>query len=77
MESYLDDKANNQWVKVDDLIDNGGWYANSPDSLFYSADCGKPKDYVITNGGPIATFRADNTALNFKDLSIREIQAPA
>lgn len=76
MESYLDDKDNNQWIKVDDIIDNGGWFANSPDSLFYSADCGKPKDYVITNGGPIATFRADNTALNFKDLSIREIQAP-
>jgi hypothetical protein len=76
MESYLDDKNNNQWLKVADLIDNGGWYANSPDSIFYSADCGKPKDYIITNGGPIATFRADNVELNFKNLSIREIQPP-
>ena len=60
MESYLDDKANNKWIKVTDLIDNGGWYLNSPDSVFYSANCGKPKDYVITNGGPIITFRSDN-----------------
>jgi hypothetical protein len=76
MESYLDDKNNNQWSKVADLIDNGRWYANSPDALFYSAGCGKPKDYIIKNGGPIATFRADNVELNFKNLSIREIQPP-
>ncbi|MGN6350590.1 MAG: hypothetical protein ACTHL3_03915 [Candidatus Nitrosocosmicus sp.] len=74
MESYIDDKDNNQWLKVNDIIDNGGWKANSPDSLFYSTNCGKPKDYIITNAGSIATFRADNTILNFKDLSIREIQ---
>ncbi len=76
MESYIDDKANNHWLKVADLIDNGGWYANSPDSEFYSANCGKPKDYVITNGGPIAIFRSDNMTWNFKDLSVREIQPP-
>jgi hypothetical protein len=74
MESYLDDKNNNDWKKVADLIDNGGWYTSSPDSVFYSAGCGKPKNYIITNAGPIATFRADNAELNFKDLSIREIQ---
>ncbi len=74
MESYLDDKDNNDWKKVADLIDDGGWYAKSNDSVFYSAGCGKPKDYIITNAGPISTFRADNVALNFKDLSIREIQ---
>jgi hypothetical protein len=77
MESYLDNKNNNQWLKVADLIDNGGWYANSPNALFYSAGCDKPKDYIITNGGPIATFRADNAELNFKNLSIREIQTPS
>ena len=77
MESYLDYQGNNNWKKVTDLTDRGGWYANSPDSIFYSANCGRPKDYVITNAGPIATFRADSIALNFKDLSIREIQPPA
>lgn len=76
MESYLDDNNDNNWRKVSDVVDNGGWYAKSSDKIFYSADCGRPKDYIITNGGPIATFRADNVAMNFKDLSIREIQAP-
>lgn len=76
MESYLDDKNNNQWRKVTDIIDNGGWYASSSDYIFYSAGCGKPKDYVITNAGSIATFRTDNVAISFKDLSIREISPP-
>jgi len=74
MESYLDDKDNNRWIKVTDLIDNGGWYSNYPDSVFYSANCGKPKDYIITNGGAIATFRSDNMVWDFKDLSVREVQ---
>jgi hypothetical protein len=76
MESYLDDKDNNEWKKVASIVDNGGWYANSPNKVFYSVNCGKPKDYIITNAGPIATFRADNIAFNFKDFSIREIQSP-
>jgi hypothetical protein len=76
MESYLDDKANKKWIKVTDLIDNGGWYSNSPDLVFYNANCGKPKDYVITNGGPIITFRSDNIVWDFKNLSVREIQSP-
>jgi hypothetical protein len=76
MESYLDDKNDNNWKKVSDIVDNGGWYADSSDKVFYSADCGRPKDYIITNAGPIATFRADNVAMNFRDLSIREIQPP-
>jgi hypothetical protein len=76
MESYLDNNNDNNWRKVSDVFDNGGWYANSSDKVFYSVDCGRPKDYIITNGGPIATFRADNVAMNFKDLSIREIQPP-
>jgi hypothetical protein len=75
MESYLDDKANNNWSKVTDLTDNGGWYANSPDTVFYGANCGKAKDYIITNGGPLAIFRSDNMTWNFKDLSVREIQS--
>lgn len=76
MESYLDDMNDNNWKKVSDVVDNGGWYAKSSDKVFYSADCGRPKDYIITNAGPIATFRADDVAMNFRDLSIREIQPP-
>ncbi len=76
MESYLDINANNKWVKVSEVKDNGQWYADASDEEFYSVDCGKEKDYIITNSGPIATFRADNLIFDFKNLSIREIQAP-
>lgn len=76
IESYIDDKNNNEWTKVTDLVDDGGWYANSSDKEFYSVDCGRPKDYIITNGGPIVTFRSDNTIWNFKNLSVREINPP-
>lgn len=77
MESYLDNRANNHWLKVTDLVDNGGWYANEPDLLFYAANCGKAKDHIIINGGPLAIFRSDNMTWNFRDLSVREIQPPS
>lgn len=73
MESYIDNKNTNYWVKVTDLIDDGGWFANSPDNIFYSANCGKSKDYIVTNGGTIVTFRSDNLIWDFKNLSVREI----
>lgn len=73
MESYIDDNNDNNWKKVNEVIDDGGWYANSSDEVFYSAKCNKPKDYIIINGGPLATFRADNISFDFKNLSIREI----
>jgi hypothetical protein len=76
MESYLDNEANNKWVKVSEVEDNGEWYADTSDDEFYSADCSKEKDYIITNSGPIATFRADNLIFDFKNLSIREIKLP-
>ena len=74
MESFIDDNNDNVWKKVNEIIDDGGWFANSSDKEFSSANCNKPKDYVITNSGPIASFRADNVAFDFKNLSIREIQ---
>jgi hypothetical protein len=76
MESYLDDNNNNHWKKVTDLVDNGGWYADTSDKEFYSANCGKPKDYIITNPGPMIFFRADNMIFDFKNLSVREIESP-
>ncbi|MGC2426696.1 MAG: hypothetical protein WA421_06655, partial [Nitrososphaeraceae archaeon] len=56
--------------------DNGGWYARGSDEEFYSAGCGRAKDYIITNAGPVATFRSDNIVWDFSDLSVREIQPP-
>ena len=76
MESYIDENANNNWRKVTELVDSGMWYADYPDSVFYSVDCNRPKDYVITNSGPIVTFRSDNIVWQFKELSVREIHAP-
>jgi hypothetical protein len=76
MESYLDIDNDGNWTKVTDLVDRGGWYARTSDAEFYDAQCGKPKDYIVTNSGPIATFRADNMVLDFKNLSIREIEPP-
>lgn len=76
MESYLDGNAANRWVKVADEIDRGGWKASTPDSVFYSANCGRPQDYVITDPNKIAAFRSDNMIWNFQNLSVREIQAP-
>jgi hypothetical protein len=77
MESYLDKNANNKWEKVSEVKDNGEWYADASDEEFYSVDCGKEKDYIITNSGPIATFRADNLIFDFKNFSIREIKPPS
>jgi hypothetical protein len=76
MESYLDDKNNNHWIRVTNFTDSGGWYADTSDKKFYSANCGKPKDYIITNSGPMIFFRADNMILDFKNLSVREIEPP-
>ena len=77
MESYIDDNNKNDWKKVNELTDDGGWFANSSDDVFYSADCGKPKDYIVTNGGSIVTFRSDNVSYYFKNFSVREIQPPS
>jgi hypothetical protein len=76
MESYLDDNDNNHWKKVSDIVDNGGWYARSSNQEFYSAGCDRPKDYIITNSGPLVTYRSDNMEWDFADLSVREIQPP-
>jgi hypothetical protein len=76
MESYLDNNDNNHWRKVSQIVDSGGWYAKSSDEEFYSAGCGRAKDYVITNSGPLVTFRSDNMVWDFADLSVREIQPP-
>jgi hypothetical protein len=74
MESYIDMNANNNWIKVSEVEDQGGWYADTSDEIFRSANCGREKDYIVTNSGPIATFRADNLLFDFKNLSIREIE---
>ncbi len=76
LESYLDEHNNDSWKKVTEIIDNGGWYSRSSDEEFFSADCGKARDHIIVEAGPFVIFRTDNLLLDFKNLSIREINAP-
>jgi hypothetical protein len=59
--------------KVTELVDNGDWYSYDPH--FYDVNCGRPPNYIVTNGGPIAAFRSDDIVWDFKNLSIREINA--
>jgi len=73
LESYLDNTNSNYWVKVTNLVDDGGWYAKMPDSNFFAPGCYKDKDSIITNSGSTATFRSDNLIWDFRNLSIREI----
>lgn len=76
LESYLDDHNNDSWKKVTEVIDSGGWYARDPDEEFFSAGCGKARDHIIVEAGPFVIFRTDNLILDFKNLSVREINAP-
>ncbi|HEX9319657.1 MAG TPA: discoidin domain-containing protein [Nitrososphaeraceae archaeon] len=70
MELYLDKNNDGNFVKVDEAVDKGGW-GNT------GGECNGAPDQIITWGGPIATFRWDTaTDVDFKNLSVREIQPP-
>jgi hypothetical protein len=53
---------------------NGARYLSSFDKVFYSANCRRFKDHIVSDYGLIVTFRADNVVSNFNNLSIREIE---
>ncbi|HZD34389.1 MAG TPA: hypothetical protein VE130_04220 [Nitrososphaeraceae archaeon] len=74
LESYIDDSNSNNWTKVSDFIDSGGWYTKSNNTYFFSAGCERHRDHVILEGKPNIIFRTDNIRLDFRDLSVREIQ---
>jgi hypothetical protein len=60
----------NQWQKVDEFVDSGGWGSSA-------GECGGKPDQIITWGGTIATFRWDNAKnVSIKNLSVREIVPP-
>ncbi len=70
MEFWLDKSNDGNFVKVDENVDKGGW-GNA------GKECNGAPDQIITWGGPIATFRWDTaTDVDFKNLSVREIQPP-
>ena len=76
LEMYIDGSNINNWTKVSDITDRGGWYTKSNNTEFFSVGCGRARDHVIIDGGPNVIFRADNTLLDFNNLSVREIQPP-
>ncbi|MGB7955459.1 MAG: hypothetical protein WCF23_15890, partial [Candidatus Nitrosopolaris sp.] len=70
IENWVDVNNNGSWVKVNDFVDSGG-FGNA------GGECGGAPDQIITWGGPIVTYRWDNSPdVDVKDLSVREIQAP-
>jgi hypothetical protein len=69
-ELWLDTNNNGNFVKVDENVDRGGWGTQG-------TECGGAPDQIISWGGPITTFRWDTaTDVDFKNLSVREIQPP-
>ena len=69
MENWLDKNNDGNWIKVDENVDDGRWGDKGK-------KCRGAPDQIISWGGPIATFRWDNAKdVDFKNLSVREIQA--
>ena len=70
MESWVDPNNNNQWQKVYEFIDQGGWGSEG-------GECRGASDQILTWGGPVAAFRWDDgNSIDIKNLSVREIIPP-
>ena len=69
LENWLDPFLNNTWIKIAEYQDKGGWGKDGK-------KCHGKEDQIITWGSPTATFRWDNVLIDFRNLSIREIQPP-
>ena len=70
LELWVDDRADDNWKKMAETIDSGGWSSDI-------GACGRAPDHVISEPRPRVTFRVDNATFDFKDLSVREIQPPS
>ncbi|WP_415282145.1 discoidin domain-containing protein [Candidatus Nitrososphaera sp. FF02] len=72
LQTWINENADKvTWKKVDEKVDSGGWGSDGD-------MCGGSPDQKITWGGPITTFRWDSASnVDFKWLSVREIQPPA
>ena len=68
LEIWIDPNNDNNWYKVYQIKDSGGWGDAGQ-------ECGGKPDQIITWGGPLAIFRWDEaTDVDIKDFSVREIQ---
>ncbi|UXI70291.1 discoidin domain-containing protein [Tahibacter amnicola] len=71
MELWVDETNTNTWSKKYETTDTGGWGSQARTCRASVAD------QVITWGGPLAVYRWDNIRkVDFKNLSVREIQPP-
>jgi hypothetical protein len=71
LESYVDKDGNNNWQKVQELVDSGNW---GDDMTHCNAD--KP-GAQITWGSPMPIFKSTGVTYDFKKLSVREIVPPS
>lgn len=70
LEIWVDAKNNGYWVKTNEFVDSGGW-GNA------GKECGGAPDQLITWGGPIVTYRWDNSPdVDVRNFSVREIIHP-
>jgi F5/8 type C domain/Bacterial Ig domain len=70
LELWVDPNNTNNWQKVYDFIDQGGWGNDG-------GECNGEPDQIISWGGPIASFRWDAAnSVDIKNLSVREILPP-
>jgi hypothetical protein len=71
LESYVDKDANNDWQKVQELVDSGNW---GNDMTHCNA---KNPGAQITWGSPMPIFKSTGVTYDFKKLSVREIVPPS
>ncbi|MGH9986122.1 MAG: hypothetical protein ACRD8W_19440, partial [Nitrososphaeraceae archaeon] len=70
LELWVDPNNSNNWQKVYDFIDQGGWGSDG-------GECNGAPDQIISWGGPVASFRWDGAnSVDIKNLSVREIAPP-
>ena len=69
LESWLDPFLDNTWIKIAEYHDIGGWGKDGK-------KCDGDEDHIIIWGSPTATFRWDDVIVDFRNLSVREIQSP-
>jgi hypothetical protein len=76
MEVWVDKDANGTWALATSADDVGAWNASIPNmNGCGAAPFGYQVNEIITWAGPWVSFRVDNMTYQFKDLSVREIDA--
>jgi hypothetical protein len=69
LENWLDPYNDNNWIKIGQHVDKGAWGKDG-------TKCGGKSDEIITWGSPNVTFRWDDISVDFRNLSVREIEPP-